>query len=68
MKRNSFSNTKIPSLNFSGQGQNIKFSKKIILNIILKNTINYLDENKFLFLFEFFYKYFVNNNIKKKNH
>ena len=28
MKRNSFSNTKIPSLNFSGQGQNIKILQK----------------------------------------
>ena len=28
MKRNSFSNTKIPSLNFSGQGQNIKIRQK----------------------------------------
>ena len=28
MKRNSFSNTKIPTLNFSGQGQNIKIRQK----------------------------------------
>ena len=48
MKRNSFSNSKIPSLNFSGQGQNIKKLKS-------KNNIkyNFSHDKKFNKLFKF---------------
>ena len=48
MKRNSFSNSKIPTLNFSGQGQNIKKLKS-------KNNIkyNFSHDKKFNKLFKF---------------
>ena len=48
MKRNSFSNSKIPNLNFSGQGQNIKKLKS-------KNNIkyNFIHDKKFNKLFKF---------------
>ena len=48
MKRNSFSNSKIPNLNFSGQGQNIKKLKS-------KNNIkyNFSHDKKFNKLFKF---------------
>ena len=48
MRRNSFSNSKIPNLNFSGQGQNIKKLKS-------KNNIkyNFSHDKKFNKLFKF---------------
>ena len=50
MKRNSFSNTKIPSLNFSGQGQNIKILQKNNPKYNFKKMINYMNE-KIIFVF-----------------
>ena len=50
MKRSSFSNTKIPSLNFSGQGQNIKILQKNNPKYNFKKMINYMNE-KIIFVF-----------------